>query len=192
VNVHHHAESIERYVAERAWDAEILISHEPERPLETGGGLLHARQLFRRDRPIILHNVDVITDADLGALAADQKRSGALVTLAVNERESSRFLLFDDAGLFGREDFRHDLRLESRAPRGEVRSFAFAGIHLCSPELLDLITEQEIFPILKTYLRLAAEGRRIDPWLVTGLWLEIGNTERLEAAQAWFGRTASA
>ena len=93
VNVSHHAERIERFVAEHELGVEVLLSREPDGPLETGGGLWHARDLFRRDRPILLHNVDVITDADLAAIAAAQERSSALATLAVNDRASSRFVM---------------------------------------------------------------------------------------------------
>jgi NDP-sugar pyrophosphorylase family protein len=186
VNAHHQADRIQRFIAAHPLGAEVLVSHEPERPLETGGGLWHARGLFRREGPLLLHNVDVITDADLRALVAEQRQSGALATLAVSPRETTRYLLFDDAGLFGREDRRHGLkRTESRPPRGEVRTFAFAGIHACAPELLDLITERGVFPIVDVYLRLAAEGHPVRPWLLTGrMWLEIGNAERLEAARA--------
>lgn len=185
VNVHHHADQIERYVARHDLGAEILLSHEAERPLETGGGLLLARELFRGDSPILLHNVDVITDADLRALVGAHRRGRALATLAVNERETQRYLLFDDLGLFGREDRRSGLRLESRPPVGETRTLAFAGIHVCSPKLLERIGERGAFPIVDVYLRLAAEGHTIAPWLLAGgLWLEVGNLERLEAARA--------
>lgn len=188
VNVHHQADRIVSFIAEHDLGVEILVSHEPERPLETGGGLLHARPLFRGDAPFMLHNVDVITDADLEAMVAAHVRSGALATLAVNERETSRHLIFDEAGLLGRDDQRHGTRSEVRPPRGTVHSFAFAGIHVGSPELLDRITERGIFPIVDSYLRLAAEGRHIEPWVMTtAMWLEIGNVERLEAARASLG-----
>jgi NDP-sugar pyrophosphorylase family protein len=191
VNVHHQADRIERFLREHDCGVEILLSREPQRPLETGGGLWHARELFRRDGPILLHNVDVITDADLGALLAAHRESGALATLAVNARETQRYLLFDDAGLFGREDRRHGLRLESRPPRGAVHTLAFAGVHVASPELLDRISERGVFPIMDSYLRLAAEGHTIAPWLLAGgLWLEIGNLERLEVARAVLEGTA--
>jgi N-acetyl-alpha-D-muramate 1-phosphate uridylyltransferase len=190
VNAHHHADRIERFVAEHDLGAEVLVSREAERPLETGGGLLHARDLLRREGPILLHNVDVITDADLGAMVEAHRRSGALATLAVSDRPTSRYLLFDEAGLFGREDRRQDLRLEGRPPRGATRALAFAGIHVCSPQLLDLISERGVFPIVDVYLRLAAAGETIVPWLLDGgLWLEIGNAERLEAARALLERT---
>jgi NDP-sugar pyrophosphorylase family protein len=185
VNVHHQAEAIERFLAEHDLGAEIVVSREPDCPLETGGGLLHARSLFLGGSSIVLHNVDVITDADLRDMVAFHERVGGIVTLGVNERESPRALLFDDAGLFGREDRRRDLRVEGRTPRSRVRRWAFAGIHVCAPELLGHITERGVFSILDVYLRLAGEGRRIVPYPLTGgLWLEIGDAERLERARA--------
>jgi len=185
VNAHHHAERIERFIAGHDLGAEVLLSREPEQPLETGGGLLHARELFRRDDVILLHNVDVIGSAGLGPLVAEQRSGGALATLVVNERETARYLLFDDLGLFGREDRRNGLRREARPPHGEVRTLAFAGIHACAPRLLDLITERGVFPLVDVYLRLVAEGHVIAPCrLEDDQWLEVGNLERLQAARA--------
>jgi NDP-sugar pyrophosphorylase family protein len=154
VNVHHHADRIERFVTGCDLGAEILLSREPERPLETGGGLLHARDLFHRDAPILLHNVDVICRADLRGLVEAHSRSGALAMLAVNERETSRTLLFDDLGLVGREDRRCAQRREVRPPQGTVRALAFAGVQVCAPAILDLIEEQG--------RALAARQRRLD------------------------------
>jgi NDP-sugar pyrophosphorylase family protein len=184
VNVHHHADRIERFLAEHDLGAEMRVSREPEGPLETGGGLRHAHGLFRGDDVLLLHNVDVLCDADLGALAAAQRAGGALATLAVNERETARYLLFDDDGLFGREDRRDGSRCETRPPRGTVRALAFAGIHACAPELPGLITERGVVPIVDVYLRLAAAGHVLRPWrLANERWLEVGNPERLAAAR---------
>ena len=189
VNVSHQAERIERFVSEHDLGVEVVLSPEPDGPLETGGGMWQARDLLRGNGPILLHNVDVITDADLGAIVATHERSGALATLAVNDRESTRALLFDEAGLFGREDRRQGVRREEgRPPRGAVRAWAFAGIHVVSPQLLDLITERGVFAIVTTYLRLVGEGHVILPYVLpAGLWLEIGNVERLEAARTALG-----
>jgi NDP-sugar pyrophosphorylase family protein len=183
VNAHHHAERIERFLDSHDLGAQVLVSVEHGRPLETGGGLYHARALFRRDRPILIHNVDVLTDAELRPLVAAHEASGALATLAVNQRETQRHLLFDDAGLCGREDLRHGVRHDARPAHGAVRRLAFAGIHVCAPALLDLITERGAFPIVDVYLRLAAERHAIRPWTLPGRWLEIGSLERLEAAR---------
>lgn len=184
VNVHHHADRIERFIREHDLGAEVLVSRETEKPLETGGGLAHARSLFRRNAPILLHNVDVLAEADLGALSGSVTASGALAVLAVNERRTSRQLLFDDEGLYGRSDARAGVRVTTRPPRGRAREFAFAGIHAIASELLDLISETGVFSILEPYLRLAGAGRRILPFpLGDAAWLEVGSAERLEAAR---------
>jgi NDP-sugar pyrophosphorylase family protein len=185
VNVHHHAGRIAEFIAGRDLGAEVLVSREPDGPLETGGGLLRARDLLRRDDLILLHNVDVVCGVSLRPLADAQRSGDALATLAVHERETARQLLFDDEGLLGREDRRDGTRRVVRPPRGAVRSLAFAGVHACSPRLLDLFTETGAFPIVDAYLRLAAAGHVIAPWrLDPGRWLEIGSLERLAAARA--------
>jgi NDP-sugar pyrophosphorylase family protein len=107
INVHHFAEQIVEYVRERNdFGVQVLFSHEVDVPLETGGGLLLATPLFRRDAPFFLHNVDVLTDLDLSRFYARHQESGALATLAVQQRERSRYLLFDQHGLCGRLDRR--------------------------------------------------------------------------------------
>lgn len=189
VNVHHHADAIEAFLASHDLGAEVRVSREEAEPLETGGGLLHARPHFRGDRPVLAHNVDVICDTDLGALAAAHAATGALATLAVEPRETQRYLLFDDAGLLGRENRRTGERTEVRPARGEVRALAFAGIHVCEPALPGLLTERGVFPIVAAWLRLAAGGHAIRPWLVPpGCWFEVGTPERLAAVRAHFER----
>ena len=188
VNVHGHAERIAAYLEALDLGVELVISREVERPLETGGGVLHAAPLFRRAESFLLHNADIITEIDLRALLAAHRESGALATLAVHERETSRFLLFDGDGLVGWENAATGRAGSARAPRGEVRRMAFAGIHAVDPRLLDLIEESGVFSILDPYLRLAAAGERILPLDVTGsLWLEIGSPERLESGRRAMG-----
>lgn len=185
INVHHHAQLIIDFIEScDRFGVEVLISHEPERPLETGGGLLQAAPLFRRDQPFFLHNVDVLTDANLRAMYAAHERSRALATLAVNRRDTKRYLLFDEEGLCGRLDIGPVRRAEVHAPWGDVHPHAFAGIHVVSPPLLDLIIERGAFSILELYLRLAREAHRIVHYDISdALWLEIGNPERLAAAR---------
>jgi NDP-sugar pyrophosphorylase family protein len=147
-----------------------------------------AARLFRRNGPFLLHNADVISEIDLQALLAAQRASGALATLAVHRRETSRFLLFDDGGLMGREDAAGGRSERARPARGEIRRLAFAGIHAIDPRFLDRIEERGAFSILEPYLRLSAAGERILPHDVTGApWLEIGTPERLAAARRALG-----
>lgn len=184
VNVHHHADRIERHLAALDLGVEIGISREEELPLETGGGVLHAAPHFRRDGAFLLHNADVISEIDLGSLLAAQRGSGALATLAVHERETSRFLVFDEAGLVGWENVATGQSAMVRKPGAGARRLAFAGIHAVDPRFLDRIEERGVFSILAPYLRLSAAGERIAPHDVTGArWLEVGTPERLEAAR---------
>ena len=104
VNVHHHADAIERFLATHDLGADVHVSRELAEPLETGGGLWHARTHFRGDRTILAHNVDVVCEADLATLVREHEASGALATLAMQARDTQRYLLFDDDGLFGREN----------------------------------------------------------------------------------------
>lgn len=185
VNVHHLGDQLERF-ARDSWtlDADLVLSHERERPLGTGGGLLHAAPLFRRNAPFFLHVGDVVADVDLAGLYGAQARGGTLATLAVHEREASRCLLFDDQGLFGRDNRKEGWTRTVRSPSGESRRWSFAGIHVVSPEIFDHFVEVPPFDIIDAYLRMVAEGARIDAFDVTGArWLEIGNPERLEIAR---------
>jgi MurNAc alpha-1-phosphate uridylyltransferase len=194
INVHHHADLIVDYVRScGTFGVEVLFSREHEKPLETGGGLRHAAHLFRRDAPFLLHNVDVLTDASLRAMYAAHSRSRALATLAVNRRETRRYLIFDEEGLCGRLDIGTVRRAEVHAPWGEVQPHAFAGIHVISPPLLDLITERGAFSIIELYFRLVREAHRIMQYDISDAeWLEIGNVERLAAARERYARARGA
>jgi NDP-sugar pyrophosphorylase family protein len=185
VNTHHLADQIERFARER-WtlDAELILSHEPEAALGTGGGLLHAASHFRRAAPFFLHVGDVISELDLGGLYAAQERSGHLATLAVHDRGSSRCILFDDRGLMGRDNQVEGWERSVRTPDGPVRRWSFAGVHAVSPEIFDRFVEAPPFDILDAYLRLISEGAHIARFDVTGSrWLEVGNPERLAQAR---------
>jgi len=192
INVHHFADRIVEHVRERdGFGVDVVFSHERDAPLETGGGLLHAAPLFRRDAPFLLHNVDIMPGADLPRLYARHVQSGALATLAVNRRATSRLLVFDEGGLCGREDGLTGERQFVRAAVGETEAWAFAGIHVASPALLDKLTETGAFSIMNSYLRLAAEGAPILAHDTSSArWLEIGSPERLEAARQALGGRA--
>jgi NDP-sugar pyrophosphorylase family protein len=185
VNVHHHAEAIERFLAERGgFGVECVVSREVERPLETGGGLLAAAARFRKKAPFFVHNVDVLSDLPLGAMYAFHRREQPLATVAVMARETTRHLLFDERGLLGRDDRSKDLDLRTRESEGPVRALGFAGVHVVSPAIFDRIEERGAFSILEPYLRLAGEGERILPFRVDGhAWLDVGRVEHLEEAR---------
>lgn len=190
INLHHHADQVRDFVqAKDGFGVDVRLSEERDR-LETGGGLLHARGNFRQEDPFFLHNVDVICDLDLEAMYRTHRRSGALATLAVSDRDSSRVLRFDDDGLQARLDRRDGREEAARPTRGHGREWAFAGVHVLSASIFELLEEEGAFSIMRPYLRLAGQGYSIRPYDISGaLWLEIGDPERLERARRVLRRT---
>lgn len=190
INTAHLAEQIEAFVRSMdGFGVEAVFSREDPGPQETGGALLAAEALFRKDAPFFLHNADILSDIPLGDLYAAHLAAGdPLATVAVLDRPTSRKLLFDDAGLLGRMDEGKALDLRVRTPVGEVRAIPFAGIHVISPRIFGLLTERGAFSILDPYLRLAGAGERVLPYRVDGrLWIDIGRPEQLEQARRSIG-----
>ncbi|MEE9207634.1 MAG: sugar phosphate nucleotidyltransferase [Gemmatimonadota bacterium] len=203
VNVHHHADQIRDYLeclqTEDATLCPIVISNEAERPLETGGGILRAGPLFGGTEPIMIQNVDVISGLNPQDFVRAHLESGALATLAVSQRPSSRTLWFDELGLCGRDkrlaDGMETLRERVRSPVGSPDGAAFAGLHVVSPNLLGHLNaySEEIretaFSVTDAYLWLAGLGEPIRPYdAADALWLEVGTPERLEAARRILGQ----
>jgi NDP-sugar pyrophosphorylase family protein len=190
INTFYLAEQVERFVEERAgFGVETRISREEGEILDTGGGLVNAAPLFRQDAPFFVHNADILTDLPLGEMYRAHAGEQPLATLAVMQRSTGRRLLFDDQGLLGRVDDGKQLRIQVREPAGPVEELAFGGVHVVSPELLDLVTERGVFSILDPYLRLAGEGHTIRPFRIDGcMWLDIGKPEQLEEARTLMRR----
>jgi NDP-sugar pyrophosphorylase family protein len=193
VNVCPFAEEIDAFVrSRRGFGVETVLSREAPAPLETGGGLLAAREFLTPGAAFLLHNVDVVTDLPLRELRAAHARERPLATLAVMERETSRRLLFDDRGLLGRTDDDRALRLLARDPVGRVVELGFAGVHAADAALPSLLTERGAFSILDPYLRLVAAGRRIVPFRVDGCsWIDVGRPADLARADALLSAPAS-
>ncbi len=186
VNVSPHADRIREHIDARdGWGVDVVVSEEPGGPLETGGGLLKAADLFRRDRPILIHNADILTDVDLVALYAAHDE-GSLATMAVRDAESDRYLLFDAEGLvgyaYGGEEHR------AREPVGEEHRRDYLGVQVISPRLLDRFEEEGKFSIFTPYMRLTREGERVAAYEVGDVrWSDIGTHEQLEEARAEWG-----
>jgi NDP-sugar pyrophosphorylase family protein len=191
VNVHHFADMVVEYLKKNNnFGMRIEISREEDVLLDTGGGLKQAEWFFLQDRqpsePFLLHNVDVISTIDFARMLTFHRENAALATLAVQQRETSRQLLFDERGrLCGRQTGAN--APEMVRPSQQLTALAFSGVHIISPQLLSLITEQGVFSIVTTYLRLAAEGHRIiafhaDPYY----WRDLGKPENITQATADF------
>ncbi|MGA2206557.1 MAG: nucleotidyltransferase family protein [Terracidiphilus sp.] len=188
VNVHHlAAQIVETLEANRNFGMRIEISRE-DVLLDTGGGLKKAAWFFLEggesaDEPFLVHNVDVLSTIDLGRMARFHTEHNALATLAVQRRETSRYLLFDEQGqLCGRRPG-NDGQPEWARPAQKFQALAFSGIHVLSPRIFALMPEVGAFPIVPAYLRLAAQGEKIIAFHADEFyWRDLGRPENLIAA----------
>lgn len=185
INTHHLGEQIVEYVAQRnSWGVEVCFSRETDQLLDTGGGLVHAAPLFRKSAPFFIHNADIVTDLPLEQMYHTHEKRGALATLAVMDRPTSRGLIFDRFGLLGK-DGEHSHMARARFPHGELIRLAFAGVHVVSPKIFSILDMKGAFSIWTPYLHAVAAGHRILPFRVDGsMWFDIGSHERLAEARA--------
>jgi mannose-1-phosphate guanylyltransferase len=189
VNVHHFADMIVEYLkANDNFGMRIEVSRE-ELLLDTGGGLKKAGWFFLEDsaaeEPFILHNVDVISTVDLRRMAQFHTEAHALATLAVQEREASRYLLFDEhLQLCGRRAGR-DQEPEIVRSSTQTQALGFCGIHVISPRLLGKMKDEGVFSIIASYLKLAEQGEKILAFRADEYyWRDLGRPEHvLQAAE---------
>jgi NDP-sugar pyrophosphorylase family protein len=177
VNVHHFAQQIIDYLAaNQNFGLDIRISDESEKLLETGGGIKKALPLFDPHSPILIHNVDILSNVDLSQLDVD------VPTLVVSERKTKRYLQFDESmQLIGWKN------IETGEVKGrEGRSLAFSGIHVFHPSLFPLLNDwPERFPVMDFYLKVCAHH------LVRGIevknlqLLDVGKLDTLEQAKSF-------
>lgn len=186
INTHHFSGLIVDYLKlKNNFNMRVEISEE-DILLDTGGGLKKAAWFFLEDSrtaPFILHNVDVISTIDLELMLKSHRQNKALATLAVQERETSRYLLFDEQmQLCGRRTVKEQ-KVEMAMPAEHPRELAFTGIHIVSPHLLEMMSEDGVFSIVESYLRLAGQGEKILGYRAEGAyWRDLGKPENIEAA----------
>jgi len=189
INVHHYADMIIEYLKRNDdFGMHIVVSRE-EVLLDTGGGLKKAGYFFLEDsnsaeQAFILHNVDVISTIDFRRMVQFHTENRALATLAVQDRKTSRYLLFDEQlQLCGRRSGSEEAELVRSSQ--QVRALAFSGVHVISPRLFQMMTEQGAFSIITSYLHLAAQGEQILAFRADDYhWRDVGKPDNVVQA-AW-------
>jgi NDP-sugar pyrophosphorylase family protein len=188
VNVHHFADMVVEYLKKHDnFGMQVEVSREDEL-LDTGGGLKKAAWFFLEnsaggDEAFLLHNVDVISTIDLGRMVKFHHEHRALATLAVQERETSRYLLFGEGmQLCGRRGGR-DGEIEVVRASVKMQALAFSGVHVISPRIFERMTEEGAFSIVASYLRLAGQGEKILGFRADEYqWRDLGRVESVARA----------
>ena len=191
INAHHFADMLVQYLtSHNNFGLRIEVSRE-DLLLDTGGGLKKASHFFLRDgseAPFLVHNVDVISTIDLAQMVRFHQEQNALATLAVQQRETSRYLLFDpELQLCGRRSGQGPDEFARSC--SQPRASAFCGIHVISPRLLRMLSEEGAFSIIASYLRLASQGERIVAFRADEYyWRDLGKPENLRQAEKDYGK----
>lgn len=191
INVHHFGQKIIDFLEEKKnFGVAVDISDERDALLDTGGGIRKAAGYFRKGNPVLVHNVDILSDADLAGLYEKHSATQAAASLWVSKRNTSRYLLFNGQNrLCGWENKKTG---EVKYPFPGFRpasheAYAFGGIHVISPALLERMQEwNEKFSIIDFYLSVAGDTEiRACPAPVGAHWMDLGKPEALTAAEIY-------
>jgi NDP-sugar pyrophosphorylase family protein len=182
INVHHFADKVKDFINKNTFAADIFISDESDLLLDTGGGIKHAQKFFD-DSPILVHNVDIISNLNLKEFYQYHLIDDAIASLVVSNRESNRYLLFnDDNVLCGWQDVKKEDKIIVRDDI-KLNQLAFSGIHILNPYLTDLFPKEKVFSVIKAYLKIAAT-EDIHAYVTNDLrWIDVGKVDSLEKAE---------
>ena len=186
VNVHHFPDQIIDYLCVHDFGVRITVSDERDFLRETGGGIKHVRPLLTE--PFLVHNVDIISNLDLKWLR-EQHREDAVATVVVSERETQRYLLFDEEGRL--KGWTNVKTGEVRSPYPDIapsrlRKLAFAGIHLMSPAIFDAFDKLgfgDRFSIMDFYIQACADYPVYAAVPSSFKMVDVGKKETLSEAE---------
>lgn len=186
VNTHHFAPKVEAFLKEKDFSGlSVEISYEEEL-LDTAGGLAKAAHLFRKE-DILLYNVDVVSNIDIRKMMDFHKRQNALASLAVRNRETSRYLLFDgEKRLRGwrNKNTGEEILCGTKNSSG-LTEFAFSGIHIVSPQIFELLAEPVKKSLVPFYLEIAKESSVFAYPHNGDVWFDCGKPETLLQAASY-------
>lgn len=192
INVHHFSDQITNFIRSKEFGIKIFISDESEKLMDTGGGIVYAAEFLQQDSsPFLIHNTDILSNADLSVLMSKHIESSADATLLVSKRESSRKLVIDnelflkgwhniDTGKYRPKNFRPDTGF---------KEVAFSGIHVMNVDMISRMTDifrHQPFPVMDFYLNHSKENKfKVFPVEKLQL-IDIGKPETLKIAENLF------
>jgi len=179
VNVHHFPDQIISFLKKKKnFGLKIEISDERDQLLDTGGGVKKAAWFFDDGGPFVIRNVDVLSNMDLAVMLDFHKKLKPLATLAVRNRETSRYMLFNERfELIGWTNVSNGERKLSRKDFKRMHPLAFSGIQILDPSIIPLIKEEGRFSLISMYLRLSRENRICAFTDNDSFWFDAGKRE---------------
>ncbi len=182
INVHHFADKIRDFLDSNTFAADIIISDETDLLLDTGGGIKYAQRFFD-DSPVLVHNVDIISNLNLKEFYQYHISDDSIVSLCVSKRISSRYLLFNSNNILcGWQDVKKNEKIIIREEKN-LNQLAFNGIHILNPQIIDLFPKEKVFSVINAYLKIA-EIEDIHAFISNEIkWIDVGKIDSLEKAE---------
>jgi len=188
VNVHHFSDLVISFIKEKDFGIPVHISDETENLLDTGGGLKKAARFFVGAEPVLVYNVDIISNMNFSQLIAEHRKSGALVTLVVRNRKTQRYFKFDAekrlVGWINRKT--GETKVSNSENLDKAIEMAYSGIHIFNPEIFPLMPETDRFSVTDFYLELAKTQKIMGFYDDSDLWMDVGKPEQLMEARKLF------
>ncbi|WP_292271350.1 sugar phosphate nucleotidyltransferase [Butyricimonas sp.] len=182
INIHHFADQIKVFLREHEnFGMDIVLSEEREKLLDTGGGVLKARNLFLPDTPVLIHNVDILTDLDLNALIRQHEEHDAYATLVVKPCLADRVLKFNGGILKGWENKRTGEQKIVDDGFYRAKEYNYCGIQVLSSEYLHNMIHGDVFSIIDEHLA-QAKNHPIELFQHDGLAFDLGTPEAIKEA----------
>ena len=181
INVHHFADKVIDFINNNTFAADIYISDESDLLLDTGGGIKHAKKFFDNS-PILVHNVDIISNLNLKEFYQYHISDDSVASLVVSNRKSNRYLLFNEADILcGWQDISKDEKIIVRE-NSKLNQLAFNGIHILNPHLIDSFPDEKVFSVIKAYLKIAGT-EDIHAYVSDEIkWIDVGKVDSLQKA----------
>jgi len=186
INIHHFGDQIIQFLKENEnFGCTIHISDERDQLLDTGGGLKKALYELNKNEDLLVHNVDVWTNYNLSKLIAHHKQSHSLISLLVQSRDTSRYLLFDkkENTLKGWLNKKTGEKIPDFINPKHHNPLAFNGIHIINSHVKKLFPVEDSFPLIPVYLNLSQRIKISALEFDNSYWLDLGKVEQIEKAE---------
>ena len=188
INTHHFADKIEEYLKQNDnFGFNISLSYE-EILLDTAGGLANAAHFFKNNDDILLYNVDVISNIDIKKMYQFHKESNSMATLAIRNRDTSRYLLFDNSDrLVGWRNINNKDEIWCNKYIDNANQFAFSGIHWINNSLIKELKFEKL-SIIPFYLEMGKNNIIMGYKHDNNYWFDCGKIESLKAAEDYINQ----
>ena len=187
INVHHFAPQVIEVIKNNdGWGSNITISDESSELLETGGGLLKAKNYLAGNEPFVTLNVDILTDLNLHKLIEFHQQMQPLISIGVTNRKTSRYFLFDEhSRLCGWRNVKTNEEKIAIAKPGLIQK-AYSCVVVFQPEIFSLVRQTGKFSLTETYLDLAKDHLILGYDHSGDKLVDVGRPESVAVAEGLF------